>query len=93
MLISWMLSWEIYITILCLNGTLSCVDFMDVTMGDIYNHTVFEWDTVLISWMLPWEIYITILCLDGTLLCVDFVDVTMGDIHNHTVFGWDTFMC
>ena len=24
-----------YITTLCLNGTLSCVDFMDVIMGDI----------------------------------------------------------
>ena len=49
MLISWMLPWEIYITILCLNGTLSCVDFKDVTMGDIYiyNHTVFEWDTFM----------------------------------------------
>ena len=36
-----------YITTLCLNGTLPCVDFMDVIMGDIpiYNHTVFEWDT------------------------------------------------
>ena len=40
-------AWEIYITILCLNGTLSCVDFMDVIMGDIYNHTVFEWDTFM----------------------------------------------
>ena len=30
MLISWMLSWE-----MCLNGTLPCVDFMDVIMGDI----------------------------------------------------------
>ena len=47
MLISRMLPWEIYITILCLNGTLSCVDFVDVTMGDIYNHTVFEWDTFM----------------------------------------------
>ena len=46
-LISWKLSWEIYpITTLCLNGTLPCVDFMEVIMGDIlYNHTVFEWDT------------------------------------------------
>ena len=38
MLISWMLSWEIYryynLTTLCLNGTLPCVDFMDVIMGD-----------------------------------------------------------
>ena len=24
-----------YITTLCLNGTLQCVDFMDVTMGDV----------------------------------------------------------
>ena len=36
MLISWMLSWEIYryITTLCLNGTLPCADFMGVIMGD-----------------------------------------------------------
>ena len=37
MLISWMLSWgdiPIYnLTTVCLNGTLSCVDFMDVIMG------------------------------------------------------------
>ena len=81
MLISWMLSWEIYryiLTTLCLNGTLSCVDFVDIIMGDIpiYN--------------------LTTLCLNGTLSCVDFVDVIMGDIPiypNHTVFEWDTFMC
>ena len=37
MFILWMLSWEIYLIIitLCLNGTLPCVDFMDVIMGDI----------------------------------------------------------
>ena len=37
MFISWMLSWEDipYITTLCLNGTLPCVDFMDVILGDI----------------------------------------------------------
>ena len=37
MLISWMLSWEIYRYNLtpCLNGTRSCVDFMDVILGDI----------------------------------------------------------
>ena len=38
MLISWVLSWEIPVynlTTLCLNGTLPCVDFMDVIMGDI----------------------------------------------------------
>ena len=37
-----MLSWEIYnLTTLCLNGTLPCVDSMDVIMGDIpiYNLT------------------------------------------------------
>ena len=46
MLISWMLSWGIYryiynLTTVCLNGTLPCVDFMDVIMGDIpiYNLT------------------------------------------------------
>ena len=47
------------LTTLCLTGTLPCVDFMDVIMGDmllfphgntacttIYpNHTVFDWDT------------------------------------------------
>ena len=37
MLISWMLPWEMY----RLSGTLLCVDFMDVTMGDV----PFEWDT------------------------------------------------
>ena len=35
-----------YITTLCLNGTLPCVDFMDVIMGDIpYITTLLEWDT------------------------------------------------
>ena len=43
MLISWMLSWEIPVynlTTLRLNGTLPCVDFMDVTMGDIPIHNL-----------------------------------------------------
>ena len=35
-----------YITILCLNGTRSCVDFMDVIMGGIpYITILFEWST------------------------------------------------
>ena len=51
MLISWMLSEAMYrigLTTLYLNGTLPCVDFMDVIMGNVPyrpNHTVFEWDT------------------------------------------------
>ena len=46
MLILWMLSWEIH-------WLLSCVDFMDVIMGEYtgYFH-------VLISWMLSWEIHV-----------------------------------
>ena len=36
-LISCMLPWGMY----CLSGTLPCVDFMYVTMGDV----LFEWDT------------------------------------------------
>ena len=53
------ISWEIH-------WLLSCVDFMDVIMGEYtgYFH-------VLISWML-WEIY-------QLLSCVDFMDVIMGD--------------
>ena len=47
-----------YITTLCLNGTLPCVDFMDVTMGDIpyiTTHCVRMGKVhVFFSWMLPW---------------------------------------
>ena len=72
-------------TTLCLNGTLPCVDFMDVTMGDIPYIT-----TLCLNGTLPCvdfmdvtmgDIpYITTLCLNGTLPCVDFMDVTMGDM-------------
>ena len=64
-----------YITTLCLNGTLPCVDFMDVTMGDIPYIT-----TLCLNGTLPCvdfmdvimgDIpYITTLCLNGTLPCV-----------------------
>ena len=73
-----------YITTLSLNGTLPCVDFMDVIMGDIPYIT-----TLCLNGTLPCvdfmdvimgDIpYITTLCLNGTLSCVDFMDVTMGD--------------
>ena len=105
-LISWMLSWEIYryITTLCLNGTLPCVDFMDVIMGDI---PIYNLTTLCLNGTLPCAdfmdvimgdipIYnLTTLCLNGTLPCADFMDVIMGDIpiYNHTVFEWDTSMC
>ena len=51
------------------SGTLSCVDFMDVVMGDIpllphVNTTCYN---------------LTTLCLNGALPCVGFRDVIMGD--------------
>ena len=73
------------LTTLCLNGTLSCVDFMDVIMGDIPYITTLCLNGTLscddfmdvIMGDIP---YITTLCLNGTLSCVDFMDVIMGDI-------------
>ena len=68
---------------LCLNVTLSCVDFMDVIMGDIsyittlcLNRTLSCVDFMdVIMGDIP---YITTLCLNGTLPCVDFMDVIRG---------------
>ena len=46
-----------HINTLGLNGTLPCVDFMDVVMEDI-SYCVGMWHFhVLISWMLSWEIH------------------------------------
>ena len=60
---------------MCLNGTLQCVDFMDVIMGDIplfpHVNAAYIFNTKLL--------YLT-MCLNGTLQCVDFMDVIMGDI-------------
>ena len=66
---------------LCCNGTVPCVDFMDVVMGDIpyiitlcLNGTLPCVDFMdVIMGDIP---YIITLCLNGTLSCVDF----MGDI-------------
>ena len=73
------------LTTLCLNGNLSCVDFMDVITGDISYIT-----TLCLNGTLPCVdfmdvitgdiSYITTLCLNGTLPCVDFMDVITGDI-------------
>ena len=71
-----------YITTLCLNGTLPCVDFMDVIMGHIPYITTLCLNGTLpcvdfmdvIMGHIP---YITTLCLNGTLPCVDFMDATM----------------
>ena len=75
-----------YITTLCLNGTLPCVGFMDVIMGDIPYIT-----TLCLNGTLPCvgvmavtmgDIpYMTTLCLNGTLPCVGFMDVIMGDMY------------
>ena len=82
MLISWMLSWGIYryiLNTLCLNGTLSCVDFMDVIMGDtpLYNLT---------------RLFLngTLSCVDSTAVIMGYIP-----LHNLTTcafFEWDTFM-
>ena len=63
---------------LCLNGTLFCVDFMDVTMGDepLFSHV----NTAYTVFIIKLIYNLTTLCLNGTLFCVDFMDVTMGDV-------------
>ena len=63
---------------MCLNGVLSCVDFMDVIMGDI---PLFPHVNNLDYIYHKAAIYnLTTLCLNGTLSYVDFMDVIMGDI-------------
>ena len=66
------------LTTLCLNGTLPCVYFIDVIIGDIppkYPHMQNGY-----SPMLNRLYNLTTLCLNETLPCVEFIDVIMGDI-------------
>ena len=78
------------LTTLCLNGTLQCVDFMDVIMGDrpLFSHVNTAYTIVKLLYNL------TTLCLNGTLQCVDVMDVIMGDtvIHRYRYYNRPTIL-
>ena len=63
----------LYLTPLCLNRLLSCVDFMNVIMGDIPLFPYVNSTDTIFSIKLLYNL--TTLCLNGTIPWVDLMDI------------------